>query len=670
MKIIKLFTLSAILLFSPKIISQEFKLGKVTVAELEQKVHPKDSSAVAAILFEKGQNVFDYDQDNGFTMQLEVTAKIKIYKKEGYDWATKKIRYYIAGNGSKEKVLISDATTYNLVNGKIEKTKLKGEAEFDEAINKYWAQKVFTMPNVKEGSIVEFKYIIKNNSIGSPRDWNFQSTIPVNYSEFKMYVPEYFVYNRNFKGYVSPKIIEEKNNRSIQYTYREGRNGVVSGSASQEKLDFVETRTAYIAENLPALKDENYVNNIDNYTVSLSQELSMTKYPNSPFKTFSTDWNSVVKTIYDYDDFGPELNKTGYFEEDLKKLLVDSKTQEEKIWTIFNHVKSNVKWNNYFGYGCDNGVKKAYKEKTGNIADINLMLTAMLRYSGLTANPVLVSTRSNGIALFPNRTAFNYVIAAVETPNGYILLDASEKFSTPNILPLRVLNWSGRLIRKDGTSEEINLMPEKTSSDNVFMTYNIEADGKVTGKTRRQSVDYNAMITRSKISNLKEEEYLEKLENGNNKIEISEYSKTNENDILLPMVETYSFTGNNFCELIGEKIYVSPMLFFTNDKNPFKQEVREYPVDFSYPFAEKYNITIKIPDGFAVETLPAPATVTMESNLGAFKFNILANGNTLQLAILHQINEAIVSPEKYEMLKEYYKTMIAKETEKIVLKRI
>ena len=298
------------------------------------------------------------------------------------------------------------------------------------------------------------------------------------------------------------------------------------------------------------------------------------------------------------------------------------------------------------------------------------MLTAMLRYSGLTANPVLVSTRSNGIALFPNRTAFNYVIAAVETPNGYILLDASEKFSTPNILPLRVLNWSGRLIRKDGTSEEINLMPEKTSSDNVFMTYNIEADGKVTGKTRRQSVDYNAMITRSKISNLKEEEYLEKLENGNNKIEISEYSKTNENDILLPMVETYSFTGNNFCELIGEKIYVSPMLFFTNDKNPFKQEVREYPVDFSYPFAEKYNITIKIPDGFAVETLPAPAAVTMESNLGAFKFNILANGNTLQLAILHQINEAIVSPEKYEMLKEYYKTMIAKETEKIVLKRI
>ena len=60
-------------------------------------------------------------------------------------------------------------------------------------------------------------------------------------------------------------------------------------------------------------------------------------------------------------------------------------------------------------------MRKAYKDKTGNVAEINLMLTAMLRYAGINANPVLVSTRSNGIALFPNRTAFNYVIAAVET---------------------------------------------------------------------------------------------------------------------------------------------------------------------------------------------------------------------------------------------------------------
>jgi hypothetical protein len=337
---------------------------------------------------------------------------------------------------------------------------------------------------------------------------------------------------------------------------------------------------------------------------------------------------------------------------------------------ILNYVKANVKWNGYTGYGCDNGVKKAYKEKTGNIADINLMLTAMLRYSGLTANPVLVSTRSNGIALFPNRNAFNYVIAAVETPNGYILLDGSDKYSTPNVLPFRVLNWMGRLIRKDGSSEEIDLMPKKASNDIVFMNYDIDAEGNVKGKTRRQCTDYNAMLTRANFEKLKEDEYLEKLENNSGKIEVSEYSRTNEKELLSPTIETYSFKGNNLCELIGGKIYVNPMLFFTQDKNPFKQEVREYPVDFGFPFMDKYNITIKIPEGFAVETLPAAVAYNMENNLGSFKFNIAANDNLLQLNIMHQINEAIVTTEQYEMLKEYYKSMIAKETEKIVLKRI
>jgi hypothetical protein len=91
-------------------------------------------------------------------------------------------------------------------------------------------------------------------------------------------------------------------------------------------------------------------------------------------------------------------------------------------------------------------LKKAYKDKTGNVAEINLMLTAMLRYAGLNANPVLVSTRSNGIAMFPNRTAFNMCSRLKTEVNSF---EPSDIYSTPNVLPLQTLNWFGRLIRKD-----------------------------------------------------------------------------------------------------------------------------------------------------------------------------------------------------------------------------
>ncbi|MFH6934522.1 DUF3857 domain-containing protein [Flavobacterium sp. FlaQc-30] len=673
MKFSKPLCLSILLLFVSKINAQEFKLGKVSIAELEQKVHPKDSSAAAAVLYTRGKTRIEYDENDGFINLTDVETRIKIYKKEGYNWANKGVWYYNTSN-LPEKVSFTDAYTYNLIDGKVEKVKLKSEGIFDEVVDKFRGRKKITMPNVKEGSVVEFRYTIRSPRDNTIREWDFQAAIPINYSEFITYIPQYYVFNSRQKGYVFPKITSIKNSKSIVFRNKErslsGGTGVASTSFSTSKLDYSEIQTTYLAVDFPAIKEEAYVNNIDNYVSSIQHELSMTNFPNSPMKTYSTDWNSVVTTIYNYDDFGPELNKTGYFEEDLKTLLGDKKNADEKIIAILNHVKSNVKWNNYTGYTCDNGVRKAYKEKTGNIADINLMLTAMLRYAGLTANPVLVSTRSNGISFFPNRNAFDYVIAAVETPNGNVLLDASDKFSTPNVLPLRTLNWLGRLIRKDGSSEEVDLMPKKASNDIVFINYSIDPEGKVTGKTRRQCTDYNAMITRKNIFSLKEEEYLEKLENENNKIEVSDYSKTNEKDLLMPITESYSFAGNNLCEVIGGKIYVSPMLFFTNEKNPFKQEVREYPVDFGYPFLDKYNIIIRIPEGFAVETLPKPAIINMEDNLGSFKFNIASDGSTLQLNIQHQINEAIVSTDQYDMLKEYYKGMIAKETEKIVLKRI
>ncbi|KAF2335752.1 DUF3857 domain-containing protein [Flavobacterium daemonense] len=669
MKLIKILSLSIVLLVVSKATAQEFKLGKVSVAELEQKMHPKDSAAPAAILYKKGKARIEFDPTEGFITVTDVEARIKIYKKEGYDWANKAVWYYKQPNFV-EKVSFSDAYTYNLVNGKIEKTKLKSEGTFDEVLNKYRAQKKITMPNVKEGSVIEYSYTIKSPS-RSIREWDFQETIPVNYSEFVTCIPEYYVFNSRAKGYLSPKVSTTKNNKSFTINSKERSGFYISKTEfTSDKIDYFENQTTYVAQDFPAMKEEAFVNNMDNYVSSIQHELAMVKFPNEPMKPYSTDWESVVKTIYNYETFGPELNKTGYYEDDLKVLLADKNTPEEKIWAILNHVKANVKWNGYTGYDCDNGVKKAYKEKTGNIGDINLMLTSMLRYAGLTANPVLLSTRENGIALFPNRTAFDYVVAAVETPQGNLLLDASNKYSTPNILPFRTINWTGRLIRKDGTSEEIELTPKKASNDIVFLSYSIDADGKVSGKTRRQYTDHMAMITRERIDGVKQEDYLEKLENKSGKIEISDYTRTNEKEILLPAVETYAFTGNDLCEIIGGKIYVNPMLFFANDKNPFKQEVREYPVDFGFPQLDKYNITIQIPEGFTVETLPAPAIINMEDNAGSFKFNVATNGNTLQVSIANQINEAIFSAEKYEMLKEYYKGMIAKETEKIVLKRI
>jgi hypothetical protein len=649
--------------------AQKYELGEVTKEELEEKKHPTDPSAGAAVLYSKGRTYMSLSEHSGFDLVTEVEMKIKIYNKEGYEWANKMIPLYISGS-SRESVDFSKAITYNLEGGAIKKTKLKSEGEFSEDVNKFWKRKKIIMPDVKEGSIIEYKYVIKSPFINVFPTWEFQEGIPVNYSEYTTKIPEYYEYNPNFRGYYAPRVTTKSLNSSFNYTSKERSGwGTTKTTFENNKIEYQEKETTYILEKLPALKDESYVSNIENYTASIEHELAMTKYPNEPIKTFSTNWEDVAKTIYKYDDFGPELDRTGYFEEDIKTLLSGAKTESEKAMLIFFYVKNRMNWNEYTGYSCDAGVKKAYNEKTGNVAEINLMLTGMLRYAGLDANPVLVSTRSNKIALFPARSAFNYVIAAVTIDGKTILLDATSKASLPNILPIRAINWSGRLIRKDGTSVNIDLAPQMVSKEVINISVQMTPDGKITGKARDQYLDYNAFVFREHNSNVNQDTYIEKLEKQHGGMQISEYTVADK-DFEKPVVESYNFVHDGLTDIVGDKIYFNPFLFLTQKENPFKAEKREYPIDFVFPHQDKYLISIALPEGYVVESLPQSATVVMEDNLGAFKYNVgNAGNNTIQISASIDINSAVLAADYYLTVKDFFNKMIEKQNEKIILKK-
>jgi hypothetical protein len=649
--------------------SQNYELGKVTLEELREKTCPQDTSAVASILFSVGKVYFNFSQNNGFEQVFEKSVKIKIYKKEGYDYANQSIAYYVGGN-NKEKVSVSKAITYNVEDNKIEKTKLTSDGEFTENVNKYYARKKITLPNVKVGSIIEFKFQVISSYLDiSP--WQFQSEIPELHSEFTTVIPEYYVYNTQNKGYLTPKIQQEKNTKTVTYTSKDRHdNGrLTSANFSDESISYTEQKTSYVVENAPALKEESFVNNLTNYTSGIEYELSSIQYPNQPFQNLATDWETVVKGIYQDDNFGSELNKSGYFEKDIEALLAGTTTPQEKIGVVFSYVKSKMNWNDYYGYNCDKGVKKAYQDKTGNIAEINLMLASMLRYAGFEANPILVSTRSNGISLFPSMKAFNSVIVGVELESQVVLLDATNKFTLPGILPIRDLNWFGRIIRKNGSSATIDLMPNSNSKEIITILASINEQGVVSGKIRDQYFDYNAFIYRNNYNGVTKDSYIEKLEKRHSGLEIGDYEVQNSNELSKPIVENYSFTSNNAVEIIGDKMYLSPLLFFATTENPFKQETREYPIDFVYPNQDKFNVSITIPEGYVVETLPQSKSVSMVENMAGFKYTITSNGNQIQLSYTADTNRAIIGSEYYEVLKNYYKEIILKQTEKIVLKK-
>lgn len=643
--------------------AQNYELGKVTVAELKEKANPKDTTAPAAILFKKGKTFFTFTKDKGFSANHVYEFKIKIYKKEGLNWADQKVRFYIGyENLSEDRLEFSNAVTYNLENEAIVKTKLGNQGAFTKKVNKFWDEKIITLPNVKVGSIIEYKYILKSDNIVKLPDFDFQYDIPVNYFEYKTDIPEYYIYKPILVG--GHKVETDSKLTNGSQSFEDDYNKTKS-------ISYKQISAFYKGNDIPALAKEPYIDNIDNYKGSIQHELERVRYPDQPVKDYTITWEGVANTIFKDKSFGKELNERDFLLEDVKKLLTNVESQKERLNIIFKFVQNKMNWNEENDYYTQKGVKKAYADQTGNVAEINFILISMLKLAGIEANPVLVSTTQNGIPVYPTRTGFNYVVAAAQIEDKQILLDATHKFTSPGILPLNVLNWKGRLIKDDGTSAEIDLVPSTMSKEYSSLMVKIDNLGKIEGKIRIQRTDYDAYLFRVENANKNQENYLEKLEEQFGDSKISNYTIDNKKtNIQEPVLETFSLNADNRVEIIGGKMFINPLLFFTRSKNPFTQEIRQMPVYFGYPTQEKFNLNIEIPEGYEIESLPNPIKISSENKEIVYMLNTSGEGNKIRIISTKEINNSIFAADQYNGLKDLFQKMIASQNEKIVLKKI
>lgn len=617
--------------------AQNFKFGKVSEEELAEKFNPQDSTANATVLFKREKIHFNYRRGEGFVQVREIHERIKIYNKEGFDWATKKIRLYNKSSSNSESLQSIKGYTYNLIDGKVEDEKLKSNGVFEEEINKYWKYKSFTMPNVKEGCIIEYTYEISSPYLAID-DIEFQSIIPINRLEVSVKTPEYFIYNKllNPKAVYIPKLEESKKSSTITFNNKErtSNNYVSKTNFSQSRLDYTENIILINESDIPALKDEPFVDNLSNYQAKLILELAATKYPNEPYKPLASTWESVTKTIYNDSDFGNQLDRSGYYDDDINALIAGETDDLKKTFLIYNHVKSKVKWNGFYGFTSDIGVRKAYIDGVGNSADINLMLISMLRYAGINADPVLVSTKNNGIPLFPTRQGFNYVICFVANENFNTLLDATDRYGYFNMLPSRAINWQGRLIRENQSSDWINLSPTILSNEVISLNVKMNPDLTIDGKVRLKKTHYVAKRFRDNFAGINSDEYIKHLEKDKGDLTITDLEIENAQSSSEPVNINYNYTLNDGVEEIGDNLYFSPLLFLASKENPFKQDKRNYPIDFVYPTSDKYIVNIMLPDGYEVESLPENGKFQYKGGEGEFTYLIRPNGKYLQYQLI------------------------------------
>ena len=70
-----------------------------------------------------------------------------------------------------------------------------------------------------------------------------------------------------------------------------------------------------------------------------------------------------------------------------------------------------------------------------------------------------------------------------------------------------------------------------------------------------------------------------------------------------------------------------------------------------------------------MEYLPEGTSVAMENNYGAFKYLVSVSNNNIQLVVNLDINNFYIPAKDYPALKDFFKLIIEKETERIILKK-
>ncbi|WP_396633560.1 transglutaminase [Maribacter sp. R86514] len=641
--------ISITLFFSLICNAQEFDFGKVSKEELIEQSYPSDSSAVAAYLYKYRKSYYVYTQNSGLSLVTDIHERVKIYDKAGFDYATKIINLS-KGVGSSEVVSKIKGFTYSLIDDKIVETKLEKDGIFKSEFSKGLNQVKLTMPKVKEGSVLEYKYKIISPYYGSIDEFRFQEGIPVKRLKASMAIFDYFRFNQRQKGFLvlNPKTDRVMNNQVGTY-------------------DIV---TSYSLTNIPALIDESYVSNINNYRAGVDFEIVSVQFPGEMTENFAKSWENVVETIYKNTSFGNELKKKNFFEEDLDKALQAITDDKQRTQTVLQFVKDKVKWNKNYGVATEEGVKKAYKEGIGNTGDINLLLVNCLKYAGLDAYPVILSTRDHGVQLFPTLKGFNYVIAGIKNGDSYTVLDATEKYSAVDVLPMRDLNWFGRAIKKDGTGEMVDMSPERKSIETTMVNLVLNDALNFEGSVKQRYSDYYAMLLRERYNNITEAEYIQDLETEYVGVEISDF---NIKDAVQPdknLNQAYNVNIEESVDDTGDKLYFSPLLYLSQLESPFKTEKREFPVDFGYPWEDRFIINIELPENYQVGALPENKILSLPNKLGQFHFQVTNLKNTLQISSKISFNKSLVSSENYEQLKEFYRQIIEKHSEKVMLEKI
>ncbi len=341
-----------------------------------------------------------------------------------------------------------------------------------------------------------------------------------------------------------------------------------------------------------------------------------------------------------WDGIGKWYNNLAYGEYQLKGVN-NSLDKLDIVKETYNQIINDIR---YVAIEIGIGGWKPYKPELtksrgfGDCKDMSTLLISELNQKQISAQPVLVLTKSNGPldTDFPN-IGFNHVIAMTIVGNDTIWMDPTCNDCPFGELPRRDEDIDVMTVFVDGG--KILRTPKSTAYDNREIrttNYKINSKKYVNFTTEIKAFGNYALYLRRNLKNLDkddEKQFIMDLIPGADKLyKIKDFYVKNLDDIYSPVIITINARGNKQIDKIGNKLYFNPFIF--NKPNSLEKldlTDREYPIRVYYPYLEQDIMTIEWDTLFSVDSIIVPDDDSLIFDFGSIKRSSEIKDNSIEI---------------------------------------
>lgn len=611
-----------------------------TQEELSATVSQIDPGAGAEILY-RFKQIDDGDYNSPGTDEY---VRIKIFNEKGVRQFDKIEVQWASG----ERISSLEARVIK-PNGAI--INVEKQAFYDRDVIKAGNEKVraraFSFPHLEPGDIIEYKSCLVGDSNIIASTFFFLSDIPTRRVIFRIKP--------------APLIHQYK---TMTYFYKCDQQRV--------KMDG-EGFGEVTLSNLPAFVSEPFME------PRFDAEPWIMFYPSKADQSPKKFWEEIAdkarKRVHRY------AKKPGKFVAATAARIVEGVSDPgEKLIRINDYCRGNIL--NYWVYASKDSlidkIRKQYdrspedliKTKLGNSDDIPVLFVALARAQGIDAHIALCSNRRDGVfkPSLPVEYYLNELFVAVKINGKWKVYDPAHNMVNTGMLRWQNEGVPAMVVLPKGTEWVVTgKTPATRSVTKRTGTMRLNDEGTLLGDV---NIEYSGQAeisarhlyhseTDKKIEQLVRDDVQSRLPNA----EITDIRVTNTDNVLKPLVLTYSVKIPGYADRTGQRIFIQPGFFTKGEPARFTADERKLAMFFNYAETFEDNVTIKVPAGFRLEEGSAPADIP-PANWGHYKISIgmKKSENSIIYNREFSFSPLLVPPEHYKAVKHIFDAVHASDS--------